>query len=373
MNIFDSQKAIESIVCTTDYMLEGLHKIYELAKKRAPKFVRHMRSNLRGSSDIEALRNQFVISFNTLKELFDKKRALKQENGKEKEIVNIEKEIRRQFLPLDIGFDLTSVVVTRLKNLAWDIKLATENHDIHASERLEPFQALTGTSGLSYGELEDSLSNIVEHENLIYDAKEEFIIRNLRLVAAFAKQDLAKYSFGVEALIQAVDAFDFRRGYRFSTYASWKIKQKIAAGLKDTGRTIRLPAHIHERLSLIYKTEEYLKKKIKRNPRPDEVLQEYNKDRKMILSYDEFCWLKEISVDTATAVACCIDNEGDGIYEDCEDKVLDEDCPEGYVDVEAYCRSYTGEWVFNIADFVTYLWDTDNNGLKLLQVRFYPR
>ena len=69
---------------------------------------------------------------------------------------------------------------------------------------------------------------------------------------------------------------------------------------------------------------------------------------------------------------CCVDNDGDGIYDECEEKV-EELCPEGLVDVTAYCRSYTDKWVFNIADFVTYLWNTDNNGVKLLQVRFYPR
>ena len=300
MNIFDSQKAIESIVCTTDYMLEELHRIHKLAKKGDQKFIRHMRRNLRGNSDNETLRKQFIISFNTLKELFDRKRVVKQENGKEKEMVSIEKEIRKQVLSLDIGYDLASVVLTRLKNLSWDIKLAAENHDIHTGEHLEPFQALTGTSGLSHNELEDSLGSIAEHERLIYDAKEEFIIRNLRLVAAFAKHDPAKYSFGVEALIQAVDAFDFRRGYRFSTYASWGIKQKIAVGQKDAEKTIRLPANIQEKLNLINKTEEYLKKKIKRSPRPDEVLKEYNRGRKKTLSFDEFCWMREISANVAT-------------------------------------------------------------------------
>lgn len=69
---------------------------------------------------------------------------------------------------------------------------------------------------------------------------------------------------------------------------------------------------------------------------------------------------------------CCTDVDLDGVFESCEpnpDLLL---CPEGTVDTTAYCRSYTNEWVFNIGDFVTYLWDLQNNGLKLLQVRFYP-
>jgi hypothetical protein len=76
---------------------------------------------------------------------------------------------------------------------------------------------------------------------------------------------------------------------------------------------------------------------------------------------------------------CCTpgDLDGDGIidegyYDACELKEVDVDCPEGTELVTAYCKEYIDEWVFNIGDFVTYLWDTDNNGVKLLQVRFYP-
>jgi hypothetical protein len=82
---------------------------------------------------------------------------------------------------------------------------------------------------------------------------------------------------------------------------------------------------------------------------------------------------------------CCMDYEPDGIFDYCcyaEDGNYTIDTCSGdlsgfiYGDctiLTTYCNSYTQEWVFNIADFVTYLWDTDNNGLKLLQVRFYPR
>jgi len=76
----------------------------------------------------------------------------------------------------------------------------------------------------------------------------------------------------------------------------------------------------------------------------------------------------------ATMELCCTDADLDGIYESCVPKEVDVDCPEGSVQVTAFCNSYTDPtWVFNIGDFVTYLWDVENNGLKLLQVRFYPR
>lgn len=71
---------------------------------------------------------------------------------------------------------------------------------------------------------------------------------------------------------------------------------------------------------------------------------------------------------------CCVDADLDGVYEECESATnyLDGICPEDTFAVVASCKDYTEEWVFNIADFVTYLWDTNNNGLKLLQIRFYP-
>lgn len=72
-----------------------------------------------------------------------------------------------------------------------------------------------------------------------------------------------------------------------------------------------------------------------------------------------------------TKTLCCTDADADGVYEGCVVKEGDI-CPEGTLDVTAYCRTYVDEWVFNIGDFVTYLWDIENNGLKLLQVRFYP-
>jgi hypothetical protein len=71
---------------------------------------------------------------------------------------------------------------------------------------------------------------------------------------------------------------------------------------------------------------------------------------------------------------CCTDSNGDGVYDasECSGDLTQFD-PYACTNIETFCNSYTEEWIFNIADFVEYLWDTDNNGLKLLQVRFYPR
>lgn len=72
----------------------------------------------------------------------------------------------------------------------------------------------------------------------------------------------------------------------------------------------------------------------------------------------------------ATTSLCCIPGAVAGTYDSCTPKI--DFCPLGTVEISAYCRTYTDEWVFNIGDFVTYLWGIDNNGLRHLQVRFYP-
>lgn len=73
---------------------------------------------------------------------------------------------------------------------------------------------------------------------------------------------------------------------------------------------------------------------------------------------------------------CCIDADQDGVYENCEDPVLVDTVTtcstDGYELLDLYCQSYLDEWVFNIADFVEYMWSIDNNGSKLVQIRFYP-
>jgi hypothetical protein len=91
------------------------------------------------------------------------------------------------------------------------------------------------------------------------------------------------------------------------------------------------------------------------------------------------CYLSEPVLYEQTRDLCCVDltEPPDGVYDECSDAIVDpvtllSSCPDGYTSILAYCHDYLDEWVFNIGDFVTYLWDMENNGVKLLQVRFYP-
>lgn len=91
----------------------------------------------------------------------------------------------------------------------------------------------------------------------------------------------------------------------------------------------------------------------------------------------DVCYFTAPTADYTLTQTCCLDADQNQVYESCEDPVIAEDgtaacATAGYGLLDVSCQSYTSDWVFNIADFVEYLWTTDNNGSKLVQVRFYP-
>jgi RNA polymerase primary sigma factor len=135
-----------------------------------------------------------------------------------------------------------------------------------------------GRVPLLTGPEELDLARRIERGDL--EAKERLIEANLRLVVSIAKRyrdfglpftDLIQE--GVIGLIRATEKFDYRKGYKFSTYATWWIKQSVARALADKGRTIRIPVHVGERLKKISYAERKLAVELGRDPTPDEIAQ----------------------------------------------------------------------------------------------------
>jgi RNA polymerase primary sigma factor len=166
--------------------------------------------------------------------------------------------------------------VSRLKGKGWTEFCKDERDQV--KELRQEIQTLASETGLDISEYRRIVATVQKGEREARIAKKEMVEANLRLVISIAKkytnrglQFLDLIQEGNIGLMKAVDKFEYRRGYKFSTYATWWIRQAITRSIADQARTIRIPVHMIETINKLVRTSRQMLHEIGREPTPEEL------------------------------------------------------------------------------------------------------
>ena len=186
---------------------------------------------------------------------------------------------RDDFLKAYLGSELDPLWLNRVSKLTakgWKSLVAIDKDQIKSHRH--DIQKLASETGLAIGEFRKIVHMVQKGEREARQAKKEMTEANLRLVISIAKkytnrglQFLDLIQEGNVGLMKAVDKFDYRRGYKFATYATWWIRQSVSRSLADQSRTIRVPVHMIETINKIVRTSRQMLNEMGREPTPEEL------------------------------------------------------------------------------------------------------
>jgi RNA polymerase primary sigma factor len=228
---------------------------------------------------VKSLRLNATRIDSLVEQLYDINRRLVSCEGRLLRLAESHGVVREDFLKTYRGSELDPLWLNRVSKSSakgWRNLVAKDKDKI--KEHRQQIHALAEETGLEIGEFRNIVHMVQKGERETLHAKKEMVEANLRLVISIAKkytnrglQFLDLIQEGNIGLMKAVDKFEYRRGYKFATYATWWVRQAISRSIADQAHTIRIPVHMIETMNKIVRTSRQIFNEIGREPTPEEL------------------------------------------------------------------------------------------------------